>query len=452
MITLASKRYTILPWGTTLDSRYPEGNGGATTFDFYVSTTGSDSNDGSYGSPFLTLVHAASQLTVDGQTLGILAGTYDVSTPTTGRSCAVYPRANNCTISAVPGNSVTIRGGRSGANFGVSPTGGTIGCVSGKSGLTISGLTIQGMVMFDGNTAGTQASRIENCDVSVGGDGWVGTDQGACIWIDDAYNVEVVNCVIHDNTAAAGSGTPANDGLFMVYDIDGLLIENCTIRDSVGTGITMKDDAQNVVIRKNWIKDNDYSGIWTGNNAANAYADSGDIYQNVIANNNTANDAEHGGITLVVETSLLNIYNNTFHRNYRGELTEWSSGADVPFTFFNNLCYGSRSKYLAWPYSNSAFTATYLDYNGYNGGASGWTYRTNDYANLAAWQTGVNALLTGADANAVNTDPGFLNATGTWTATSDYKRTAYTANGRGGAWPTVMGAFITGSETIGATA
>jgi hypothetical protein len=313
-------------------------------------------------------------------------------------------------------------------------------------------MTILGMVMFDGCVAGSRANRIEDCDISVGGDGWSGTNQGGVIWMDDAAHVEVANCKIHDNDTGSESYVNANNGLFMIYECNGGLIENCEIYSSAGTGMTLKDDVQNVVIRNNWIHDNAASGIWTGNNTASAYALSCDIYQNVIANNNGSNSAdpdEHGGIGLRIYTSLCKIYNNTFHRNYYADIAQSATAESVPFEAWNNLHYGARAYYLNWPYSGSLFDADYLDYNLYNSGTSGWRYRTNTYASLAAWQTAADALLTGAEANSISSDPNLLNTSGTWSAAADYKRSSYPSDGRGGSYSSVIGAYITGSETIG---
>jgi len=50
---------------------------GQTTY--YVSTTGSDANTGTIGSPWLTLAHAATQVTTAGDTIQILNGTYTLT-------------------------------------------------------------------------------------------------------------------------------------------------------------------------------------------------------------------------------------------------------------------------------------------------------------------------------------------------------------------------------------
>ncbi len=425
---------------------------------YYASTEGNDSWNGTApdyvsGStgPKLTPAAASALLTSSGDKLYIRGGTYNITTSATvNRSCAVYPRANNCTIAAYPGESVTLKGGRNGSNFGVFPTGGTIGIVSGYSGGTIKGFTIQGMVMFDSNSTGSQPSTVENCDISVGGDGWSGTNQGGVVWMDDSANVVVKNCKLHDNHAALEGVTYGNAGLIMCYEANGLLIENCDFYNSAGTGITMKDDVQNVTIRYNHIYDNNGAGILTGNNTAGSYTKSADIYQNIIRNCNTENDEEHGGITFCEETSLCNIYNNTLYQNYRGDVNQWpnvGSGA-VPFAFWNNISSNPRATHLTWPYSVSTFAAQYIDYNDYYNDVT-WVYHGNSYTTLSAWVAAMNSVLAGTDSHSVTTDPGFINASGNMNLPSDFKRSSYPANGRGGAYPSVMGAYITGSETIG---
>lgn len=315
-------------------------------------------------------------------------------------------------------------------------------------------LVIEGMVMFDGNARGSRPSVLQNSDVSVGGDGWSGTNQGAVVWMDDAVNVQISNNRIHDNGQGSEAGTPANNGLFMIYECTDCVIERNTIYGSSGTGITMKDDVQNVDIRYNWIRDNSASGVWTGNNTAVDVARSASIYQNIFTGNNTSNNPEHGGIALVVQTSLVNIFNNVFHRNYGSDVVQWpsASAADaVAFTYFNNISYYARGYSLSWPYSGSTFAAQYINFNDYFGGAQGWRYRSTTWVptSIANWRTGISPVLTNTDASSVSTDPGFLNESGTWSTPSDYKRASYLANGRGGAYASVMGAYVTGLEQIG---
>jgi hypothetical protein len=413
-------------------------NGLAATY--YVSTTGNDSSgDGSINSPWLTPAYGASQLTSAGDILYIRAGTYNVTTSTDTRSVAIYPRANNCRIAAYNGESVTLQGSSTG-NYGESPTNGVIGTDS-TSGLVIDGFNIQGIVMFDGCGSGT----VQNCDISVGVDSWNGIGQGEVIWIEDATNVSIINNKIHDNSWGGESGTIQNNGLIMCYTVNGLIIENNDFYNSAGTGITMKDDLQNATIRYNHIYDNAAAGIWTGNNTANSYSNSANIYQNIIRNNNTTNNSEMGGIALVVETSNLNIYNNTFYQNYVADLLQWTSGNSVPFTFFNNISSNPRASHLSWPYGGSTMAATYLDFNDYYNDVQWRLYGVN-YSTINTWRDAIQAVLSGADDSSVTTDPSFSNSSGNMDEPEDFKRTSYPAIGRGGSYESVMGAWISDSS------
>jgi len=92
----------------------------------------------------------------------------------------------------------------------------------------------------------------------------------------------------------------------------------------------------------------------------------------------------------------------------------------------------------------------YLDYNNYYRAAGPiWDYRYTDYTSLTAWQAEAQSFLVGSEVNSVVADPGFINASGNFNTPTDFKRTSYVVNGRGGSFPLVMGAYITGDEVIG---
>jgi hypothetical protein len=91
----------------------------------------------------------------------------------------------------------------------------------------------------------------------------------------------------------------------------------------------------------------------------------------------------------------------------------------------------------------------YADYNAYYGGGY-WNLNYNDqynYNTLTDWRTATNL-----DSNSIISNPLFVNAGGT--SPEDYKLQAGSPAriGRGGSYASVMGAYITGSETIGYTA
>jgi hypothetical protein len=122
---------------------------------------------------------------------------------------------------------------------------------------------------------------------------------------------------------------------------------------------------------------------------------------------------------------------------------------------FNNLFFNSNwAKSVFVPYEAASVppAATYFNYNNWfdTGTQVPWKLK-GDKVTFADWRTALQVYLPGAEVNSVTTNPGFVNTSGTYANVSDFKRSAYTANGRGGAWSSVMGAYITGNEQIGAT-
>jgi parallel beta-helix repeat protein len=421
---------------------------------YYVSTTGNDSNGCTNATTdaCLTPVYAASKTTSSGDNLYFLAGTYDVTTSTDSRSAAIYPRANNVTFKPYPvGASVTLRGCTGGANCGVAPTNGVIG-VDSYSNTTIDGFTIQGIVMLDGTG---NNNTVQNCDISVGVDSWSGNGQGGVVWIQGGQSYFTIkNNKIHDN------GVPDSGGLnaTMVFCYVGSYgtIENNEIYNGTGPGIGLKDTCTNTIIRKNFIHDNALSGYWSANQGD---AHDNSIYQNIFYHNNTTSEEDNCGLLLLVHARETQIYNNTFHGNYGCDIAMKYSGTGnvINTTIFNNVSSEPLSAtnmagwHIAMRYSTSWGPIAYIDYNNYYNDVA-WEnlYGASDSSTLSAWQ-GVltDGSVSGADTNSIATDPGFLNASGTYTLASDFKRSSYTANGRGGAYPSVMGAYITGNECIG---
>lgn len=261
---------------------------------------------------------------------------------------------------------------------------------------------------------------------------------------------------LHDNSKgelAAENG--GNNSLIMGYVVTNLLIENNSLYNAYGHGITLKDDVDGVTIRYNWFYNNALGGIITGNNAADDYEVSGSIYQNIFATQGTkaGNLDDMGGFIDSIETSLMYVYNNVFdyggYGTRAGDLGSRSGG--VPIHWFNNIHHRSRSAYVNVPYAGSVFPSLYHDYNAYYGGAVGWIKYLNTYTNLTEWKDATVCAAINCDEHSVITDPGFLNASGNFNTPSDFKRASYTPNGRGGSYPSVMGAYITGNETIGYT-
>jgi hypothetical protein len=319
------------------------------------------------------------------------------------------------------------------------------------------------MVMFDGCTSGSRANRVEGCDISSGGDVWTGIVQGITVWVEEAQYVEIVNNYIHDSPNNTGGA----NGMLTCYGHQNVLIEQNTLKRGYIIGLLLKDSIDNITIRRNFIYDNRLNGIRIGNNDVTQPTGTiGWIYQNIIAKVPNpgppyGEQDDGGGIAAVsglLTSSNFKVYNNVIDDvdSPYGDLS-MRVGA-VPMDWFNNIHNRSVS-YMTAPYAGSDFAPDYCDYNQYYGGTRGWVMHSHfggsgfDSTVFADWKTYANTyLLAGAspDGNSVTTDPGFLNGSGAWNLATDFKRSSYTANGRGGSWPSVMGAYITGSEQIGA--
>lgn len=131
------------------------------------------------------------------------------------------------------------------------------------------------------------------------------------------------------------------------------------------------------------------------------------------------------------------IYNNTIYGAGTGiQVDSVARNTKI----WNNII--SESGYPFLRYYTGADMPSYSNYNNYYGSGNWNLNYSTDYTSLSAWRAA-----TGHDANSIVADPGFLSA-GSIEA-SGYRRNAYPANGRGGAYSSVMGAYINGNETIG---
>ncbi len=406
--------------------------------DYYVSTEGNDdTGNGSIDNPWRTPAYGASQLTSAGDTLYIRAGTYNV-TGATWNTSTIYPRANGTsaariTIRNYPDETVTLDGGSA-------PTNGIIG-IGGYDYITIKGLIIKGQVkLMYGDHA-----ILEDCDVSVGGDSYTGdTGFGDVIFLAETTGSIIRNCRIHDNTVQREDRL--NSPLIMEYSTTDLTIEYCDIYNSVGCGIRFKDNPENVTVRYCHIYGNYYSGI-AGPSQSQGYDMY--VYQNVIRGNNTNSGdehyPEHGGVRINVYIDRSYIYNNTFYDNGFSDLTVINTTGVDNINFFNNISYLPNTRHIALQYTVTPAVLDYSDYNCF--------YNDQDYESQNSLITSLTAWgsATSLDANSVTSDPGFINASGNWNLPTDFKRASYSADGRGGDYPSVIGAYVTGNEVIGYT-
>jgi hypothetical protein len=411
---------------------------------FHVALHGNDaSGTGSELAPWRTPEYGAKQLVLAGDTLLIHAGTYTLNSgnlPPEHNSMGrwrglVSPpedvsgtSGNPITIKAYPGDTVLL-------DAGSSPQWPAVGTNLGDY-LVVDGFSVRGAAILWGTTG----SVIKNCNLYGGIDTPIsngGDNFGAVLRLENCTDCIVQYNLLHDNQVGI---TLANSPLIIEYDSTNLIIENNDIFNSVGIGIRLKDDPESVTIRFNHIYDNTLSGIQGANQGQG-----NDIYihHNVIRNNNTSNNADDGGIKGLVLLRNWEIYNNTFSENNGSDIRILYNSAN-DMKFWNNIHHQSNYYYRTGFSSTGASFSdviTYSDYNTFHNSGN-WQSLNTSFNNLSNFSSN-----TGHDASSVISNPGFIFAGGT--NAEDYKRTSYTINGRGGAYESVMGAYVTGFELIG---
>jgi len=411
----------------------------------HVSKSGSDlSGNGSESKPWMTPEYGAKQLN-SGDTLLIHPGTYTLSQENLpsdkndmnrARALVSPPSGINGTIDSP----IIIKSTGDGKVFldaGSSPQWAAIGTNSGDY-LEIDGFSIRGAAIL----WSTKGAILKNCNLFGGIDtpqSNNGDNFGAVVRVENCIDCLVQNNLLHDNQIGI---TLANSPLLIEYDSTNLIIENNDIYNSVGIGIRLKDNPNQVHIRNNYIYDNYLSGIQGANQ------DSGFdifIYKNIIRNNNISGGKEYGGISQLVEVIGWQIYNNTFINNKNADIRTNYSQALSDIEAWNNLHVNNNENFysVGWFNSGASFSSQwkYSDYNNFYGNSS-WVERSNIWNTLEAFSNAVKF-----DSNSISANPNFINIAGKHS--KSFQRTSYPKNGRGGEFEQVMGAYITGNETIG---
>jgi len=405
---------------------------------------------GAIGSPCGGVTYAAQYLDggVDAAHPDIMyiKGTCSVAGSTSYNAPTVYPRGNYCKFTTWPGNAQAFIDG------GISPTGTVIGATAVRSNnITIDNLKINGEVVF----RFSDNLLITNSDLLGGGTKDV-VNLGAwqdLLFIEDCMDGLILNNKIHDADGPSSVG-----GVMVTYygKSSGISTPtNFTFRNNsfyvtegfakASYGLFLKQNPFMVNVEYNFFH-RLQGGIFTSNQPPNGDVIS--IHHNIFSSCGYAGD-ERGAVTLMSDVANVNIYNNSFANSVWPDIVnKWN---EVTFGSWNNLTIGTLSFiYMAYGSTINGL-AYYIDYNGYyDPGTPGW-YDTALFTSFASWQSHLAGLSKAnvTDANSVYTDPGFINMTGSFSSPTDFKRTSYPTNGRGGAYPSVMGAYITGNELIG---
>ena len=287
--------------------------------DFYVSTTGSDSNTGTKDSPFRTILKA-SQAATAGSTVHVAPGTYQGGFQTTKSDITyvsdvkwgakIVPGSNNSRIEAWDnrGSNVTIDGfeidgsGQSAGTrwlFGVYTTG--------------SNSVVQNMKVHDivRDTTAWNAASTGQGGAGIMGDGYYG-----------GSNIKMLNNTVY-NIGPAGKSSSLVHGVYMATSGE---VKGNLIYQVVGDGVTTWHDATNLKIVNNTIFEAHGAAIMIG---------AGDFYRS---------SAPH---------DYSQVSNNILYANTKG--VEMYGQVGTHNTFTNNLVYGNGTN---WSLKNATHTGT----------------------------------------------------------------------------------------------
>jgi len=281
----------------------------------------------------------------------------------------------------------------------------------------------------------TTGTVVKNADI----EGVITDGNNASIRIEKATDCVIENNLLHGSHYA--SGYHHNATAIMMYHTTNTIVQNNTIYD-VDCGIFDKSDGNSNHHRLNYIHSCPL-GINLG--VKHTFNSGTMVYQNVFRNITEfwafdVSDADSSGFP------GLKLYNNTFY-NVASGIRLRDSSRMTQAEVFNNIIHTHTAGITIVSHNGAT---DYLDHNIY--------YSTNDfryndfrynglwdgvnYSTLSSWQSA-----SGWDANANTNNPNFVNPGGT--SPEDYKRTSYPADGRGGSYPSVRGAYITDNEVIG---
>jgi hypothetical protein len=308
-------------------------NAASTGSTFYVSTSGSDSNPGTFGSPWRTIQHAANSV-VAGDTVDVLAGTYNESVTIAASGSAA---AGPVIFQSYPGQTAIVDG----------------------TGLTVSSSNTQGLFNIEDESYVTiQGFEIQNYQTSSA------SATPAGIWVTGSgSNIQLLNNVIHNIvTTSEASGNAFGIAVYgseAPASIDSITISGNQVYDlKTGNSETVNVDGNvtNFVISNNIIHDNDNIGIdaigfeGVSPDSAYDYARNGEISGNTVYNISAINnpgegnqyDADgiyvDGGSQIVIERNL--VYSSDLNIEVA---SEHSGHVSSYVTVRNNLVYAANS-------------------------------------------------------------------------------------------------------------
>jgi|SRR5579883_2932855 len=392
------------------------------TFDYYISTSGSDSNPGTLASPWaITSLRTVSPnfrlINGTGKRIGLLPGTYDISrlmvsnSPDVGAlqipggasaSAVTYLASCDASGNYSPRTATIDMKGASGLFGGGHSTGpsswdgpGLAHCGQYPTAYTTSNLTIDGL-RFTGfsyrgldigaaynadGPSGLTNILITNCEFTGGGfNSGDAEDNCAALWIQGGSGVTVSNNWFHDNLGHAGSTSSDHLNAIIVWGPNqgpaattyNTVIEFNTVVNS-GSIFGKEIKIEGTICRYNYIDSSMYTSNgsigfqdWTGANASGLSRPSY-FYNNIVK----LYGGTAGGCVAFGWPTLSNSY-----------------GWTTPLEIYNNtiICVGGSGPVVGWLTGSGGATKAVKWYNNIyvnNGSGGSWNGFGNYYVNPA---------------------------------------------------------------------
>jgi len=400
-------------------------SGTAVTGDYYVATTGLDTNPGTAAQPWKTIQKALTVLTA-GKTVLVRGGTY---------TCAPSPSFEN--VSLNPTNSgtstapITIRnypGERPIIQFTAYSPGAAIGAY-GRNYITWRGFEVIGNGPYAAGAFNASYITISHCVIH--GTRQVAKDNTACIRVGNGDHLTFEHNELYDARNTDGT---ANGCAFTLYGCDDSLFQYNNIYN-VGSGIHLKIQAADASLRsddRNTFYRNYMHDFYSGEGeAATIMLNSGDAATGSACDDNVANEnlLRNARMGWMVGQRYTN-YRNHFYQNTVINMTDavasdsaifwfgtYEPGVDKTLQhdilFYNNIIYNKQSTFRVkrfWVWPPASWTFTLCDYNCYYSTLGALPQWVNNYTaavtGLGGWQA------VGYDAHGINQNPLFVNENG----------------------------------------
>jgi len=231
------------------------------------------------------------------------------------------------------------------------------------------------------------------------------TDNEEGLRVEDVQDTIIQKCIFYNYLQTSNWH---NTSAIKFYHVNRITVENCEIYSS-SAGIYDKSGSTGNIFRYNYIHDT-YNAIYS---PSNGYSNiNGSVYHNLILRSGgSAIEIASDGEGLV--TNGWAVYNNTIYNPAAsaGNLVIRKYGSGI--IYFNNIVVGVGSDYSGAQVRHSDCSITEMDYNQY-GGAFNVRNEGTTYTNLINWRN------TGRDSHSLNSNPLFVNTSGSLSRVTDF--------------------------------